>query len=76
MQMIDLSPQPQDKAADTGELSAAPRHDPVEDVASKRHHSWLLTHDAAEAGIQFLSRWAGPFVLVATLGLAGWWLFR
>ncbi|MCK0531332.1 hypothetical protein [Sphingobium agri] len=73
--MIDLSPQPQDKTADTTELSAAPRHDSAIKTSSSKKHFQLFTYENAETGIQFCSRWAGPIVLLATLGLLGWWLF-
>ena len=74
LQMIDLSPQPQDKTADTTELSVAPRHDPAIKTSSPKKHFQLFTYENAETGIQFCSRWAGPIVLLATLGLLGWWL--
>ncbi len=74
LQMIDLSPQPQDKTAETTKLSAAPRHDPATKApVSKRHHFSLFTYETAEAGVQLFSRWAGPSILFATLGLLGWW---
>lgn len=76
LQMIDLSPQPQDKASDAADISPGPRHDPIVATPSEeqQHRAWLFSHENAEAGIQLLSRWAGPFVLVVTLCILGWWL--
>jgi len=73
--MIDLSPQPQEKSSGSAELQ--PRHDPAVTApppASPGRAWWPFTHDEAEAGVETLSRWAGPIALVVALGLIGWWL--
>ncbi|MFC4596092.1 hypothetical protein [Sphingobium sp. EP60837] len=72
--MIDLSPQPQDKSSGPTELQ--PRHDPAIIAPVKTSQSrgwWPLTHDEAENGIELLSRWAGPAVLLIVLALISWW---
>ena len=75
LQMIDLSPQPQDETSDGAELQSGPRHDTaVRNRPAEHHHrAGLFTYESAEASIQFLSRWAGPIVLAGTLVLLGWW---
>lgn len=73
--MIDLSPQPQDKSSATTELH--PRHDPIgaAPVETVRNRGWWpFTHAEAEAGVELLSRWAGPAALALALGIIGWWL--
>ncbi|MDH2129700.1 hypothetical protein N5J77_01075 [Sphingobium yanoikuyae] len=78
MMMVDLFPPPQDRNAGHDSARSAPRHDPVpqhgEDADGPR--IWPFPHHLAEAGVQFLSRWAGPVALVGALLLIGWWLFR
>ncbi|HKY79941.1 MAG TPA: hypothetical protein VJM09_00535 [Sphingobium sp.] len=78
LQMIDLSPQPQDKSSGTAELRT-PRHDAVPgceaDQPSQGPRRRHLSYEHAEAGIQRLSRWAGPAVLLVALGAIGWLLF-
>lgn len=69
--MIDLSPQPQDRA---GTAHAPPRHDDLPIEEEKSRSRWHLTHDSADAAIQRLSRWAGPAALAAALCLLGWWI--
>lgn len=75
--MIDLSPQPQDKSSGTAELHPLPRHDPVPGHPGGKIDTawWQLSHDRAEAGLQMLSRWAGPVALIVALGTLGWFLF-
>lgn len=76
--MIDLSPQPRDKSSGTAELHPPPRHDVVGGSNGKkatRGGPWrLISHEGAEAGVQLLSRWAGPVVLIAAVGAIGWFL--
>ncbi|WP_176595815.1 MULTISPECIES: hypothetical protein [Sphingobium] len=77
--MIDLSPQPQDKGNGAKAASATPQHDPVlHDAAEKESgRSWRrFPQEDMEAAIQLLSRWAGPFALIATLVLLGWWIIH
>ncbi|WP_257211589.1 hypothetical protein [Sphingobium sp. IP1] len=78
MMMVDLFPPPQDRNAGHDSARPAPRHDPVphhgEDADGPK--IWPFPHHLAEAGVQFLSRWAGPVALVGALLLIGWWLFR
>ncbi|BAI96748.1 hypothetical protein Sj15T_12040 [Sphingobium sp. TA15] len=75
--MIDLSPQPQDKGSSANTAPSAPRHDPVhrESMDGEGPHSrWHFPQEQIEAAIQRLSRWAGPFALLTTLLLLGWWI--
>jgi len=75
LQMIDLSPQPQDKSPGSADLQ--PRHDPIVSSpieTTPNRGLWPFTYDEAEAGIELLSRWAGPAALVIMLALIGWWL--
>ena len=75
LQMIDLSPQPQDKSPGSADLQS--RHDPIVSSpieTTPNRGPWPFTYDEAEAGIELLSRWAGPAALVIMLALIGWWL--
>jgi hypothetical protein len=76
--MIDLSPQPQDKASETADIAPGPRHDPaaaaLPEEQERRASPFIF--ERAEAGIQLLSRWAGPLALAITLCLLGWWLMH
>ena len=75
--MIDLSSKSQEKRRDAKMASAPPQHDPVRgdsvdgDALPSR---WHFPHEQMEAAIQRLSRWAGPFALLVTLLLLGWWI--
>ena len=73
--MIDLSPQSQDKVSGAAELHPVPRHDAAPGDRNVRRSPWRhFSHDHAEAGVQLLSRWAGPVVLVAAILFLGWLL--
>lgn len=72
--MIDLSPQPQDKSATSAELHSSPVHDiPGRGIVDDARQQ-PLTHERAEAGVQFLSRWAGPAILLIAIVAIGWLL--
>jgi len=77
--MIDLSPQPQDKSQAAADLTPAPSHDAIPGRGGeKTAHGgpWrYLSHECAEAGVQLLSRWAGPAALIMALGAIGWFFF-
>ncbi|GFZ88064.1 hypothetical protein GCM10019071_17080 [Sphingobium fuliginis] len=75
--MIDLSPQPQDKGSGAKAAPAAPQHDPVQTNSREDGNPaswWHVPQEQMEGAIQRLSRWAGPFALLATLFLLGWWI--
>jgi hypothetical protein len=79
LHMIDLSPQPQDKSQGAAELNPGPTHDAIPGRSGEktaRDNSWRqLSHESAEAGVQWLSRWAGPAALIIALGAIGWFFF-
>lgn len=67
--MIDLSSEPKDDESDLNE-ARPPRHDLVPaslGSTGTTQPKWPFTHEQAEAVIQFLSRWAGPAVLIAAV---------
>lgn len=73
--MIDLSPQSQDETTAGGTTTPMPRHDAAaRDPVRRPHRHWRLSHEQADRAIQFVSRWAGPAVLTATLMLIGWFI--
>jgi hypothetical protein len=77
--MIDLSPQPHEDSATTAELRPAARQSPTRDLGPAGEQGsgrWWLAHDRAEAGVQLLSRWAGPFIFIAAIGALAWFLLR
>jgi len=74
--MIDLSSKSHEQGQDGKKASVAPQHDPVhgESISGEARPSrWHFPHERMEAGIQRISRWAGPLALIATLLLLGWW---
>ncbi|HEX7741538.1 MAG TPA: hypothetical protein VF442_03740 [Sphingobium sp.] len=79
-QMVDLSPQPQDKSSGAADFHPSPQHDAVPESKSEKTGRsgvwWLISHDGAEAGVQLLSRWAGVVALIAALGAIGWFLTK
>lgn len=75
--MTDLPPQVDDKSPATVGLRTTPRHDDVS--GSTVDHSslarWrLLSAERAEAGVELLSRWAGPATLVIAVVGVVWWI--
>ncbi|EQB12294.1 hypothetical protein L288_02720 [Sphingobium quisquiliarum P25] len=73
-----MSPDTHDKASPAAELQGAPRHDAISpDVSGQDRPArwWHMSHDRAEAGVQLLSRWAGPAVLALAIAAIGWWIF-
>ncbi|WP_022683985.1 hypothetical protein [Sphingobium bisphenolivorans] len=71
--MIDLSPHPRDSGG--GETApVAPQHDPITPDPAHTSSRWSnrFSHERAERAVQLVSRWAGPFALLATLILIGW----
>ena len=80
LQMIDLSPQPQDKKSGSADLHPGPRHDPTTAPLDRKMPGdasrWQFPHEGAEAAIQLLSRWAGPAALIVALIAIGWLLLR
>lgn len=71
--MIDLSPQPHDKSAAPADLHSPPVRDLPERVLAEDARQ-PFAHERAEAAVQFLSRWAGPAILLLAIGTIGWLL--
>ncbi|NIJ16216.1 hypothetical protein [Sphingobium vermicomposti] len=76
--MTDLPPEADDKSPTTIGLQVTPRHDNIS-VNTIDHSSsarWrILSAERAEAGIELLSRWAGPAALITAVAGIAWWIF-
>lgn len=72
--MIDLSSQPKDGESDINEVQA-PRHDAIPGYMGSVGKSQPIlqsSHERAEASVQFLSRLAGPAILIASIAALLW----
>lgn len=79
--MADPFPPPRDHSLSSQEAPLAPRRDPTPRAIDDAGRPSLLErvafpHSRADATIRFLSRWAGPAALIATLVVGIWLLLR